>query len=344
MHQNTISKLLIRNFTAFRELDIDFSPGINVFLGANGTGKTHLLKILYTLIDVTRTKDSLITITGKLLKVFLPSEGRMGRLAHRQRGSIWASVELHRGKRKIRVKFSNHAKAKTKVTWKDDWYQEKIECAYIPVKEMLAHAPGFRSLYSDREIHFEEIYSDIVDRAFRPILRGPMEEKRKRLLEILERAIQGKVVAKGEEFFLQDRQGNLEFTLLAEGMRKLALLWLLIQNGTLLRGSILFWDEPEANLNPKMIGQIIEILLELQRTGVQIFLATHDYVVLKQLDLQKETSDSVKFHSLFRKKETGEIAICSTEDYISIHPNAIADTFMDLYDRDIERVIEKNKS
>ena len=33
---------------------------------------------------------------------------------------------------------------------------------------------------------------------------------------------------------LLNKQGNMEFTLLAEGIRKLALLWLLIQNGTLL--------------------------------------------------------------------------------------------------------------
>ena len=48
-------------------------------------------------------------------------------------------------------------------------------------------------------------------------------------------------------------------------------LWLLIQNGTLTEGSVLFWDEPETNLNPKLFGPVVEILLELQRQGVQIF-------------------------------------------------------------------------
>ena len=50
----------------------------------------------------------------------------------------------------------------------------------------------------------------------------------------------------------------LEFTLLAEGMRKLGLIWLLIQNGTLGNSSVLFWDEPETNLNPKLYGDVIE--------------------------------------------------------------------------------------
>jgi len=96
----------------------------------------------------------------------------------------------------------------------------------------------------------------------------------------------GKVVLREEGFFLRNKQGNLEFTLLAEGMRKLCLLWLLVQNETLLHDSVLFWDEPETNLNPKQFGVLIEIFLELQCLGVQVFLATHDYVILKELDLR----------------------------------------------------------
>jgi len=152
--------------------------------------------------------------------------------------------------------------------------------------------------------------------------------------------MEGKVTVKNEEFFLRNRQGNLEFSLLAEGIRKLGLLWLLIQNGTLLNGSVLFWDEPETNLNPKLFGPLIEILLELQRMDVQIFLATHDYVILKELDLRKKENDSVLFHSLFREKKSVQIQYHSTDEYLQIHPNAIQDTFLDLFDRDVKRDLE----
>ena len=56
-------------------------------------------------------------------------------------------------------------------------------------------------------------------------------------------------------------------------IRKLGLLWLLIQNGTLRNGSLLLWDEPETNLNPKLFGILMDVLLELQRSGVQVLLA-----------------------------------------------------------------------
>ena len=125
--------------------------------------------------------------------------------------------------------------------------------------------------------------------------------------------------------------------MLAEGIRKLGLLWLLIQNGTLLEGSVLFWDEPETNLNPKLFESVIRILLELQRMGVQIFIATHDYAILKELDLQRKKPDRIAFHSLYREVDSGEIVCHMTRTYLDIHPNAIAEAFTDLYDREVAR-------
>ena len=151
---------------------------------------------------------------------------------------------------------------------------------------MLANAPGFLSLYGSLDVHFEEVYADILHRAFRPRLRKLESIDRKTILANLTKIIGGKVRYENEEFMLDTREGEIEFTLLAEGLRKLGLIYLLIQNGTLARSSVLFWDEPETNLNPKLYQPVIETLLTLQRNGVQIFLATHDYVILKELDLQ----------------------------------------------------------
>ncbi|MGK5091840.1 AAA family ATPase [Deltaproteobacteria bacterium TL4] len=39
-----IRKLKLVKFTAFEALDINFSPGLNIFVGENGTGKTPILK------------------------------------------------------------------------------------------------------------------------------------------------------------------------------------------------------------------------------------------------------------------------------------------------------------
>ena len=338
-----LTRLNLKRFTAFEKLDLDLSPGVNVLVGANGTGKTHLMKVAYAACDITTKGD--IGFVDKLVRVFLPSGRAPGRLVKRYGQSSRCAVEVFRDKKKLRASFPNHmtASASATVTGAKVWREDPVECVYIPVKEMLANAPGFRSLYSQREVHFEEIYADIVDRALLPVRRGPTDARRKRLLKILQGAIDGKVQVKNEEFFLRNKQGTLEFTLLAEGLRKLGLLWLLIQNGTLLDGSVLFWDEPETNLNPSLFGRLIEILLELARSDIQVFLATHDYVILKELDLQKQDGDEIAFHSLYRDDESGELVCHTADSYAGIHPNAIADAFATVYDREVERSLGMDK-
>ena len=202
---------------------------------------------------------------------------------------------------------------------------------------MLANAPGFRSLYAGREIHFEEVYNDILDRAYLPRLRGPIPVSRKRLMASLREATGGSVTVSNEEFFLSNGSENLEFTLLSEGIRKFGLLWLLIQNGVLRDSSALFWDEPEANMNPRLIGTLMNFLLELQRNDVQVFIATHSYVVLKELDLLTEDGDDVMYHSLSQDTNIGGVVCNSAPSFHGIHPDLIGDTFTDLYDREISR-------
>lgn len=334
-----LTHIKLDNFTSFAGLDQSFSAGVNVIIGANGTGKTHLLKVLYAACAVTVGEDREKSFALKLRSVFNPYEGRMGRLARRQSTSIKTRATVTRqGGAKLAAEFSNHTNKPedVKVTGETSWKKEELASAYIPVKEMLAHAPGFLATAAKREIAFEEVYVDIIKRAFLPKLMGPIDKERQRLLTALQKAIDGKVVAKGEHFFLKNKQGDLEFTLLAEGMRKLALIWLLIQNGTLLSGSVLFWDEPEANLNPALMGEVVEVILELQRMGVQVFLTTHNYVLLKEFDLRKEKDDQIRYLSLFRDESEAVVAKAS-DSYLGVDPNAIAATFSDLYDRELKR-------
>lgn len=330
-----LTNLKLKNFTAFADLDLEFSPGVNVLIGANGSGKTHLLKILYAACAITTGEGKEKSFAAKLVNVFNPYEGRIGRLSRRQAKSVTTRISVRSNRNELFASFSNHTKSITDVNQRRIMWRREVVSAYIPVKEMLAHAPGFLALAAKREIAFEEVYVDLIKQAFLPKLKGPVDHGRKRLLEALERAIEGKVVAKGEYFFLKNRQGDLEFSLLAEGVRKLALIWLLIQNGTLLSGSVLFWDEPEANLNPSLMGQVVEVILELQRLGVQVFLSTHNYVVLKEFDLRKTKKDQIRYVSLYRG-ENGVVSN-STDRYADIEPNAIADTFTKLYDEEVRR-------
>ena len=87
-----IKHLKLKNFTAFSDLSIDFSPGINIIIGANNTGKTHLLKVAYGLCasgsqfknNPHLTGEELGTvITSGLLSLFMPLEDKLGKMYHR---------------------------------------------------------------------------------------------------------------------------------------------------------------------------------------------------------------------------------------------------------------------
>ncbi len=330
-----ISRIRLERFTAFELVDMTPSSGINVLTGVNGTGKTHLMKVAYAACEASRDT---VRFADKLQGVFMPWQGRIGRLAKRRQGHGQTKIRVERGERTVQASFSSRTASPDSAEVRLRHWKEEVRSAYIPVKEMLANAPGFRSLYAQRELHFEEVYRDILDRAYLPPYRGAPGAERRALLDELRACLGGSVMLQNEEFFLKSSQGNLEFALLAEGLRKLGLLWVLMQNGTLTEGAILFWDEPETNLNPELFDRVVRVLLELQRAGVQVFIATHDYVLLKELDLQTRTDDEVAYHALFRD-ESSQVACRTAEAYLDLRPNAIADAFARLYDLEVERTL-----
>jgi predicted ATPase len=127
--------------------------------------------------------------------------------------------------------------------------------------------------------------------------------------------------------------------MMAEGFRKFGVLQRLLQNCSLVPGvtGSLFWDEPESNLNPQLMKLLVQTMLELSRSGQQIILATHDYVLLKWFDLLVNTDagDHIRFHAL--SKDNGNVQVQSADDYRQLNSNAIANTFSDLYDEEIKR-------
>lgn len=135
---------------------------------------------------------------------------------------------------------------------------------------------------------------------------------------------------KKDEFYLKSGNSKQEFNLVAEGIRKMALLWQLVKNGTLEKGSVLFWDEPEANINPLYISIIVDMLLELQRKEVQIFIATHDYMLASYFEVRKKERDDILYHSLSHNKENMLLEYEKSDRFSNLKNNRIIDAFNNL--------------
>ena len=72
-----IKRIKFQNYTAFEDQQMEFSPGINVIIGENGTGKTHLMKALYS---ACQSADKKTSFSHKLVMTMLPDDYKISRL------------------------------------------------------------------------------------------------------------------------------------------------------------------------------------------------------------------------------------------------------------------------
>lgn len=73
------------------------------------------------------------------------------------------------------------------------------------------------------------------------------------------------IIRKGNRFYIIDDGKEYEAHLVAEGLQKMATILYLCINGELKPESILFWDEPESNMNPTLISIIVDLIVELAK-------------------------------------------------------------------------------
>lgn len=332
-----ISRLSLDNFTVFEHTDIEFSNGINVFIGENGTGKTHVMKVIYSACQATRPD---ISFSHKLVKVFKPDYLNISRLARRKVGGTNTRIKVSSDVASISAEFHNKTKKwDARVTGEEKWEKQlgDLTSTFIPAKEILSNAWNLEAAVDKNNVDFDDTYVDIVTSAKIDISAGKDTSDRKRYLDILQKITTGKVHLEKEKFYLKPgNQAKIEFQLVAEGIRKIALLWQLIKNGTLEKGSVLFWDEPEANINPIHIPVIIEMLLELQRNGVQIFISTHDYILAKYFEVKRKEDNEVMFFSLYQSDNGVQ---CERNKYFKdLKKNPIVVAF----DKLLDEVYDKN--
>jgi len=336
-----IDKILLENFTLFHNVDVDLCPKINIIIGENGTGKTQLLKAAYAAsstrqqISATSNDEEIIRVkmTERFVKLFLPLDDKLGKL-HRNGAETPSKINItYSDGKTIEMGFHNNSQ---NVTVEGDGKLEETLGApvYIPTKEVLSFMKGFTSLYQRFDLSFDQTYQDICLSLDLPEVRQEkLQEKAKWGIEKINSVIGGEFIFYGGgKVTFKSQNNEYSANVVAEGFRKAGMLGRLLETGVIQPGisGTLFWDEPESNLNPKLMQMLVEILLELSRQGLQIVLATHDYVFLKWFDLlaDEKKGDDIRFHALYRAD--GKIKVEQAEDYKSISENAISDTYSDL--------------
>nr|GEZ60294.1 hypothetical protein [Tanacetum cinerariifolium] len=346
-----LKRLHLRNFTVFADAEFEFGDGLNVLVGTNGTGKTHVLKLGYAaemsrdnvnraaavagpIMDLTpQIGVSLLWTTALynlLREVFLP--GKLGHLIKRGiEGSAEVDISFEEKpleKLAFQINPKNEAAGRSESSLKVREQTPSIDtkavenAVFIPAKEVLTQG-WLPSLYNRREISVDRTYPDVIQLLMGPTLRSPEPAH---IVEKLAQLIGGKVEEEGGHFYLAaPDQPRLEMNLVAEGMRKFATLYKLLANGTLTPETTLFWDEPEANLNPALLKEMAAMLTDLAQAGFQIILATHSLFLMKELHiLSRQRKQATRYFGLY-KGEKGDVRVEKQDDFMQLQHIAALD-------------------
>ena len=281
---------------------------------------------------------------NKLQGVFRPDGMKIGRLVSRKQGSNRTDFEVLLDKnQKIAIGFGNRQENHADIKIDASKFSGTYDVIYIPTKEMISTTEHFASLYEEYHIDFEEMYYDLAKLLDRPLSKGPNTHEHNEVLKSFEEIMKGQIVQRDKKFYLKVRgEGEFEMGLLSDGYRKLAMIVYLILSGSMNKNTILFWDEPETNMNPKTIRPIVQALVALAKMGVQIFVTTHDYFVQQEFnmltvypELNPECLD-IRFMSLYRDGEMNDVKYELEKTASDLKHNAIMQEFDAMYDREQE--------
>lgn len=286
-----LNAIELRNFGPLPSLDWAPLGKINLIIGGNGSGKTFLLKSIYsairTLEDYKRGNEQRSAseiLADKLYWTFQPD--KIGDLVSKGADAS-LSCKINLDGKEFSYGFGRDT-SKQISTLENHVPPRTSNCVFLPAKEVLSlHNIIVKSREQDKVFGFDDTYLDLVRALRLPTGRGNNYANFAQSRRKLEEVLGGKVAYDEGEGAWHFRKDRIRFTIgvTAEGIRKIAILDTLLGNGYLNPDSIILIDEPESALHPAAISQLLDIVSLLAERGIQFVMASHSYFVVKKLYL-----------------------------------------------------------
>ncbi len=264
---------------------------INLAIGGNGSGKTFLLKAIYcsvrTLEDYKRgdePRTAAEILADKLYWTFQPE--KIGDLVSKGADAPLSSAIAFDHK-DFSYSFGKDT-SKQISSLENQVPPRASNSIFLPAKEVLSlHQIILKSREQDKVFGFDDTYFDLAKALRISTTRGnnfaEFARSRRQLEDILGGVIEYDE-ASGRWLFAKGRN-KFPIGVTAEGIKKIAILDTLLGNRYLDTQSVVLIDEPESALHPTAITQLLDIVAMLAERGIQFFLASHSYFVVKKLFL-----------------------------------------------------------
>ena len=296
-----IRKLSVKGITVFPNQEVfSFVPGMNIIIGGNDSGKSHLMKLSYAIckwscggsrreLPVVWAEEKRLRLD--LLRVFGTRD--LTGLTSRSISNCTACVQASLCGEKVPL-----GSAELDFSFREGQEEEGLSIRRMPERH-LENNSGFlapREVLSIYPCYMQagKHYPELLDSASWELCRALETEPSDApapimagVIQQIEELLNGKLLRINGRFFLQrPGQEPLELNLVAEGFKRIGTLGLLISNGTVRPGTCLFWDEPEMNINAQHLPRLVRIMMLLCRAGIQLILTTHSLFLLRELVIQ----------------------------------------------------------
>jgi hypothetical protein len=287
-------------------------------------------------------------LAEKLFDTFMPIKNGLGDLVQKgtkDKMDVNITIVEKNGKYKQPIYFSfgdrTEKSISTCIEHVDSLNGKSINALFVPAKEVLT---AFNDIRNIREnfygVGFDDTYLDLIKALNLETTKGRVASELSQVNKSLEDLFEGKIEQTGqnEQPFIF-KKGNQQFAMqqTAEGIKKIGILTTLITNRQLGKGTVLFMDEPETALHPDAIRQMVEMLVAMSKAGVQIFIASHSYFVIKQLaNCAKRDKLDISCWNL--SKDVGKPVKNSFHNLIDgvLPSNTIIDETLKMFDQEID--------
>lgn len=337
-----LNQIELTSFGPLARVKWDNLGPINLIIGGNGAGKTFLMKACYCAMrtleaykrgDDRRTAAEILA--EKLRWTFEPDKiGDLVSKGKDVKGSLVSRIRLD-GK-DFRYSFGKDT-IKQIQSLENHVPPRASNSIFLPAKEVLSlHRVILRSRDQDQLFGFDDTYLDLARALGEAPTRGKNYQAFAAARQTLEDMLGGKVDQDKEtgRWHFRQKQGNQKFSIgvTSEGIKKIAILDRLLGNHYLDQRSIVFIDEPEAALHPLAISRFMDIIAVLADFGIQFFLASHSYFIVKKLYLIAQKQQMSIPVALGNKKNEWTY----TDLRQGMPDNSIINESIDLYKQEVE--------
>lgn len=341
-----------KNFICFRDLELPMICGLNVLTGESGTGKSSILKAIYSLLrsqvfernswdNDLNFKDRVIESRAcAYLELAFRVDGISRLISQFVKLGTHCELALNFDDADHDFSFDFYFRSHNRIPLSK--CPSKVDFNFpffFPRGDGLVFLPKYQ-IFTSSDLAHDDFYGVLYkyedsfrgDLTANPFTNTPRGEQLYKLHNLLKDTLQGTLYTRDYQSYsikpsstAQDSmlRKPLDLSLLSDGLRKLAYIMILIENGTLSKTDYFFWDNPEIYLDPKLIKVLAETLLLLSKAGIQVFIATQSSSLIRKLNSLVNTSpyECVATNFISLKHMYADAGCPKVPEYIGVEAN-----------------------